>query len=323
LKITNKRNLSLPLAVLFSHSDYDASSAEKTISATSIMKPLRSIILQMQNTEIQSQVDLVDMIPSVFGSAVHSFAEQAWRTPSTMRAALSAMGIPLDTQKRVIVNPDLTTEDIIPIYIERRTEKEIAGWTIRGKFDCCVDGKLADYKTTSVWATIFGSNDEDYKMQGSIYRWLNQDIVTADTISIEKIYTDWSATKARQDSKYPQCRAESIDIQLLSVQATKSWLSGRLVEIDKLLQLNQDQLPMCSNDELWSSDSKWKYYKKPGAARATKVYSTSDEANQRLATEGTGEVIHFPGQVKRCNYCNVQPICTQAQALINEGRLEV
>lgn len=314
--------MSLPLAVLFCHNNYDGSSAEKTISATSIMKPIRSIILAMQNQNIQAEADIVDLIPSVFGSAIHAFAELAWKDKETTLRALKALNIPQDTINKIKINPTTANPDDIPIYVERRSIKEINGWTIRGKFDMCVNGKLADYKTTSVWGTIFKSNDEDYKIQGSIYRWLNQDIVIIPEISIEKIYTDWKKSDALRDSNYPQLRAESFTIPLMRISETETYITSRLELIDRYAESSQEELPLCTDDELWSTAAKWKYFKKAGAKRATKVYTDQTEANTRLTTEGTGEVIYFPGQVKRCTYCNVKEICAQAQQLINKGRLE-
>ncbi len=325
MKLTNKHNLSLSLAILFSHSDYDGPSKDddpKTISATSILKPLRAIVIGLQNPNLYSEADLVDFIPSVFGSAVHAFAEQAWSKPETISAALDALSIGPETAKVIRINPTNQDKNTIPIYVEKRTKKELTGWTISGKFDVCINGKLSDYKTCSVWSAIFGSNDIDYRMQGSIYRWLNQDIVTEDEISIEKIFTDWSSSKARSDKQYPQLRAESKNYPLMSIQATEEWLTTKLQMIDRYLPLPQEEIPLCTEEDLWSSDPKWKYYKTEVAKRATKVYTSSSEAQARLSSEGTGEVIHFPGEVRRCTYCNVSDICTQAADLRSTGRLK-
>ncbi len=323
MNITNKNNLSLPLAVLFSYSDYDGVVADKTISATSLLKPLRSIILGLQNPDLYSEVDLTDMIPAVFGSAVHSYAQDAWEDPATVTKALTAMGINAETQKRVVINPKTVEQGQVPIYIERRSERKINGWTIRGKFDGCVDGKLFDYKTKSVWSDIFGSNDEDYKLQGSIYRWLNPTIALADSISVESVYTDWSSSKARADSKYPQLRVASKDFDLMSLETTGNWIAERLAIIDSCMDLAQADLPRCTPEELWETPTKYKYFKKEGAKRATKIYDSMSEASLRLSNEGCGEIRTFPGQIKRCNYCNVAGICTQAQEYINSGQLEL
>lgn len=323
MKLTNNCKLSLPLAVLLSHSDYDHNSDIKTISATSLLKPIRATILEMNNPSTDKEVDLSDMIPSVFGSAVHAFAEKGWNSKAALANALKALGINEATSRCIVVNPETLKEGDIPIYIEHRSSRELNGWTIRGKFDGCVNGKLFDYKITSVWGHIFDSNYDDYSKQGSIYRWLNPTIVFDDSVSIEKVFSDWSSQDARSKKDYPKLRVLSKDYPLMSIEAIEQWMANRLAVLDQYEGSAQENIPMCSDDELWNTPDKWKYFKKAGAKRATKVYDTPMEANVRLSTEGTGEVIHFPGKVKRCIYCNVQPICTQAQSLVDAGRLDL
>lgn len=326
MKLTNKHKLSLPLAILFAHSDYDHDDRDNVISATALLKPVKSIALAIQNKDLKREMDLADNIPSVFGSAVHAFAEKGWSNRETLKFALDALGIAKEVQDRIVINPkdgEALPEDAIPFYIERRGERQVSGWTVRGKFDQCINGKLSDYKTCSVWSTIFDSNREDYILQGSIYRWIHQPIVTADNVSIEKIYTDWSASKARADRNYPQLRVGSSDYPLMSITDTEKWIIDRLHAIDTALKQKQDQMPLCTDEELWATPSKYKYYKKPGATKATKVYDNLGEAQGRLASEGCGEVKTFPGQVKRCGYCPVQPICDQSKGLIASGRLVI
>lgn len=323
MKITNKHNLSLPLAVLFCTSDYDHDDSPNTISATTLMKPLKSIVLAMQNKDLSGEMDLIDMVPSVFGSAVHAFAEKGWLDYQTVVRALTAIGIAPEVQNRIVINPDPKNlkEGAIPIYIEKRSARKINGWTVRGKFDACVNGKLSDHKTCSVWSTIFGSGNKDYTLQGSIYAWLNQDIVSSNEISIEKNYTDWSSSEARKKSTYPQLRAESIDFPLMSMEAIEAYIVSKLKQIDECLKLHQSEMPPCNEEELWTKETLYKYYKNPEAKRATKNYLSSDEANARLNAEGCGIVKVFPGEVKRCAYCSVQPICDQSKGYLADGRL--
>ncbi len=326
MKITNKTNLSLALVVLLCHDDYDGHNPDPfAISATTLLKPVRSIVLAIQNQKLDKEVDVIDLIPSVFGSSVHAFAEKAWMTNDTLMKAFKIMGLDDSVIDRVIINPKLEDlkEDSIAIYIERRTDKKVGKWTISGKFDLCIYGKLADYKSTSVWAHIFDSNASDYSLQGSIYKWLNPDLVSADDISIEKMFTDWSASKARYDKKYPKLRVLSKDYPLMPLPEIDNWIRDRLYQIESNLDKKQAELPVCNNDELWASDDKWKYYKKPNAVKATKIYASAAEAQTRLTSEGCGEVRHFPGEVRRCTYCSVVEICDQAKGFIADGRLKI
>lgn len=162
-----------------------------------------------------------------------------------------------------------------------------------------------------------------YIMQGSIYKWLAPDIITDDTMSIQYIFTDWSSTKARQDSSYPQMRVATKEYPLNSVEETHQWVNNKLAHIDSLMESSQDDMPRCSDEELWASETVWKYYKNPNSrSRATKNFTSEAEAQARWSNDGgVGVIVEHKGQVKACQYCSVVDICEQANELLAEGRL--
>ena len=323
MSLTNKNNLSLPLAVLIAHNTYDGSNDPKTLSATELLNPVRSIIIGLQHADEEKDVDLINLVASSMGTALHDRAESGWLNRSTLERAMRTLNIPEDVIKRVVVNPPHVIGTMIPIYVERRSSRQLMGWTIRGKFDTCIDGQLSDYKSCSVWKTILDRDDgKDWKLQGSIYKWLNEDIITGNKVSIELIYTDWSSSSARQDSSYPQQRVESKEYALMGVNETEHWIKNKIQQIEAGLKVKQSDMIRCDEKELWATDDVWKYYKKLGAKRATKNYTVKSEAYNRLSTDG-GEVKHFPGEIKRCNYCNAVEVCEQAQEYIQSGRLKV
>jgi len=322
MNITNKDDISLPMAVFLLHDEYDYDHRENVISATTLMKPLKAIILARQNLKLVKMVDLRDLIPSTMGNALHSWNEKAWMSGSTVLKALKVKGVSDKVISRIRINPDPDTvvDGDLVIYVEKRSEKRVGNWIVVGKFDLCTDGQLADLKSCSVWSEIYDSNSEDYTLQGSIYKWLNPDIVNENSINIEKMFTDWSAVRARQGGGYPASRVVSRKYPLMSIDAIEIWIKERLDSIDNLISSPQEELPVCSKEELWQSDNVWKYYKKVGAKRATKNYDNQLEAETRLGSDG-GEVKFFPGEVKRCRYCNVVDVCDQAQGYLSSGQL--
>ena len=322
MNLTNNHNLSLPLAILLAHDTYDHNNDIKTISATFLLKPTRSIVLSLQNKKLDKEIDLSDLAPSTFGTAIHEFAESGWNNKKTLKKAMTALGIADEIQERVVINPTNPTDKDIPIYVEKRSSRRIAGWTITGKFDVVVNGRLSDYKITSVWGHMFDSDSDNYSKQGSIYKWLNSNIITDNVISIEKVFSDWQASKAKYDKNYPALRMVSTEYPLMSMETIEIFILDKLKKIDTCLPLTKSNLPLCNDDELWASGDVWKYYKKVGAKRATKNYTNSAEAYARQAADG-GEVKEFPGEVKRCKYCNVVEICDQAKALTSAGRLKL
>lgn len=322
-KYTNKTNISPALAIFLLHDDYDLDERANAISATSIIKPVRQIVLALQNKNLSKEVDLVDLIASSTGTAIHDRCEKAWNTPETLEKAYNLWQLSEEQKQKIKINPKTVEEGDVPIYVEQRTSKEIADFIITGKFDLILDGTLNDYKTTSVWTYIFDSNAENYTLQGSIYKWLNPDKVLSDYININYVFTDWSSAKARQDSQYPQSRTLTKKYPLLSIAETEQWLLNKLTEIKANLPRAQEHLPLCTKEELWETDTKFKYYKNANnLAKATKVFDDINSALSRQASEGgIGTIIEVKGEVKACRYCPVVDLCTQAQEFIKDGRL--
>jgi hypothetical protein len=321
-KYTNKNNVSLPLAVWLMHDDYDYDSRTNVISATSLLKPTRALVLKMQHSEVDKEVDITDLVPSRMGSAIHAIAEQAWTDRGNVSKAMSALG----TSKLgeiTIINPDKPVkENEIPVYVEQRHETEVGDYIISGKYDLVIDGTLSDYKSTSVWTYIFDSNALKYTQQGSIYKWLAPDRITDNKIDIQFIFTDWSGSNAARDSKYPQSRVLTKSYPLWSTDQTDKFIKDKLTDIKGLLDKPQEDLPECTSEELWESQTKYKYFKNPNAQRATKVFDNMQEADQRLSDDGmVGIVKTIRGEVKACRYCEVSGICQQAKNLVQQGRL--
>lgn len=315
MAFTNLTNIPLPVAVwLAAAGDYDFDPKPNQISATSLQKPIRSIVLEKRVVQ-QAEIDIESLIPSKLGTAIHTAVEVAWIT--RYRQAMHDLGLPKEVIEKTIVNPKINQPNKIFVWVEKRTEKEFNGYTISGKFDIVIDGELHDIKTTKTYNYIEGSNDQDYTLQGSIYRWLNQDIITKDYLTINYVFMDWSPLKALADKKYPQARSLAKKFPLLSVQETEQYVSERLAAIQKNMDLPQEQLPKCTKEELWQEEPVWAYYSDPNKkSKSTKNFNNPQEAYARLAKDNNkGIIILREGEVKRCNYCNALSICQQAEQL--------
>ena len=320
-KYTNNNNISLPLAVWLMHDDYDYDSRPNVISATSLLKPTRALVLKAQNSELDKEVDISDLVAARMGSAIHAIAEEAWLERGNISKALKAIGTS-NLDKIFIINPDNPVkESEIAVYVEQRHETTVDDFIISGKYDLVLDGTISDYKSTSVWTYIYDSNALKYTQQGSIYKWLAPDRITGNKIDIQFIFTDWSSAQARRDPKYPQSKVLTKSYPLWPVEQTEHFIKQKLDDIKGLLAKAQEDLPECTSEELWESATKYKYFKNPQALRATKNFDTLNEAHNRLASEGTGEIRTVPGEVKACRYCEVVGVCEQAKNLIQQGRL--
>jgi len=319
-KYTNKQNIPLSVALWLGFDSYDLDNTPKTISATALIKPIRSIILQQQYPDAGKATDIMDLVPSRMGTAIHDAIESAWKSDK-VPAILESLGYPKAIAEKTRVNPDTVDEDLHNFFVEQRVKKEIAGWVVSGKYDVIANGVMEDHKSTSVWGYILGGHDTDYIRQGSINRWLNPDKVTSDVMAINYIFTDYSKAEASRKKDYPPHKVLQKKLPLMSFDETEKWIGSRLNEVDDYLQAEQSEMPECTYEELWQKPTLYKYYSNPAKlTRSTKNFDDSHEANQRLMEDGNkGIIITVPGQVKRCEYCNVVEVCDQAKALIQKG----
>lgn len=326
MQYTNDFGISLPLQAWLVHDDYDGYSPEpKTISVTTLLKPLRQIILNSRVDYKALTVDLMDLVALRSGSAFHDSIEYVWK--NHYKSALAKLGYHQKEIDAILINP--TPEELaahpnpIPIYMEQRAFKEINGWTISGKFDFLFDNTVTDFKSTSTYKWQKNASDNDYKMQGSLYRWLNPDKILHNHINIEFIFTDFSKLKAMTDANkgYPPRRLMQKAVPLMEVKATEQWIINKIGVLDKLWNAPQSQLPECSQEELWQDPPEYKYFKNPSATRATKVFGTDKLAAYQYKADagGIGEVKEIPSKAKACNYCNARGICDQYAALKSKG----
>ena len=327
MKLTNEHNIHLSMSVFLASDNYDYDQRTNHISATGLLKSTRQIILSARSEAKQTQADIGDFVPSGLGNAVHDAIEAAWL--NNPQKALRKLGYSENLIGRIRVNPEPSelSDDDIPIYVEQRKEKEIDGYVVSGKFDFVGDGELTDHKTTGVFSYMNKTNDENYKLQGSIYRWLNPDIITEDHMIINYFFTDWSKLRSIIEAKkgYPEFRSLAYKVPLMSIKETEQFIRTKLAEVSSFFKVEEIGLPQCTQEELWQGETTYKYYKNPlKKAKSTKNFNNYAEAQTRFIADGSiGEVVTVPAKAKRCNYCSGLSICSQAKQLIEVGLLDV
>lgn len=322
-KYMNTTAVPLSLAVFLATDNYDHDNDPHTISATTLIKPLRQIILSARVPASEAVVELGQMMPSRMGTAVHDGIERAWK--GNYKNALKDLGYPQRVIDQIRINPEPADlkEGYIPVYLEQRLQRQLGKWTVTGKFDFIGEGRVEDFKTTSTYTAIHNTNDTKYVLQGSIYRWLDPNKITSNEMAIQFIFTDWSKAKAVSDPKYPQQRFQQRIFVLKSIGETEAFIRRKLQLIEQYWDAPENEIPECSDEDLWRSEPVWKYYKNPDKrSRSTKNFETKQDAYIRLGEDGNvGVVVEHPGQVTACKYCAAFSACTQKDQLVAQGDL--
>ena len=310
MKLTNDWDIPLPLQVWLMNDSYDYINDKYYISATQLLNPIKQIILKNRVNTNMVSADISGLLPAIMGTSIHDGIEKAWLY-SNYKKSLQKLGMRDEVISKIVINPEEVKNDEIPVYIEQRSTKKIGDFTIGGKFDFVMDGILHDFKSTSAYTWVYGGMDEKYKLQGSIYRWLNQNKITSDFVRICFVFTDWQNQLAQANKDYPQHRIMCKDYKLLSIEEKENWIKNKLDLIVRYFDKDEKDIPECTDEELWRSETKYKYYASESSARATKVFDNLADANKLLAEKGKGVVKTVKGQVKRCPLCPAAPVCLQ------------
>lgn len=315
---TNRGNISLILAAWLAHDDYDNHNPPvNEISVTTLLKPIRSVILGQRVPQEITSVDVADRVAARFGQAVHADIENIWADETKWKPALRSLGYPEKFIQSIRINPDpLTVKgDDVPIYFEQRQKRQIGNYLVSGKFDIVYSGEPQDNKIKKVYSYIKNSSDEEFILQMSIYRWLNPEICTEDNGVINYIFKDW-LKHDQYKPNYPKGEVLSKNFQLMSLTQTEFWLESRIEMLDELKDVPQSELPQCTPDELWMDAPVYKYYSNPdNRTKSTKNFTNKFDADRHCLTKGQGVVVTVLGKPKRCGFCEAKEICEQRRQL--------
>lgn len=319
--LTNNTGLSLGMALWLASDSYDYNDDPKTISTTTLLKTPKQIILARRVPKSMQVQDVWEKSDSALGSAAHTAIENTWLDPAKREAALNTLGIPQSVQKRIVVNPegDLP-KGALPVYMENRLTKVVNGWTVTGKYDLIIEGEVQDYKFLKTFAYSKGLTIDKFKMQGSIYRYLDPVKITQDSLTVNMFFKDWSRGQlalAQQTKKpYPPYPVLSQRIPLLSMNEIDRYCKTKLKELDTLMDAPEEDIPMCSDEDIWRTPSVFKYYKNPAkTTRSTANFPTLSDAQVRYREDGmVGIVKEVKGEVKGCTFCAAFPVCKQGQS---------
>jgi len=295
MKITNNFGMPQPFVDFAINDKYSKGKAD--ISITSLIdSPRVRIMKNVYDNDIE--VDAVDMVWALFGTAVHSVLEQS-------------------NSSKNIIN-------------EERLYASHNGWIISGALDRQEiknnTASIIDYKVTSVWSVIYGK--PEWEKQLNCYSWLfkknnTHNQIKVGSLKICAILRDWNRRDAERKENYPQAPIVFVDIPIWDDNSIDKYISDR-VSLHQESQVNYDlnaDLPLCSDQEMWKKNDTWAV-KKKGQKRALRVLDSEEEAikyvewhdktDQAYIKKTDLETEHRSGEYTRCgNYCSVAEFCNQ------------
>ena len=303
---TNDRKIPLSVAVWLARDLYDRDPTY--ISGSELQRSNRQIVL---GRRVSQDVDLSQVLAARLGNAINDAIDGAWKSPNLMRYVELAGFNPLFEYE---VNPDVPTQGKTPIYIQKRYDEPFLGRVLSGAPDMILNGRLFDYKSTSVFL-YQKKTPADYMWQLTTYRYLARHLIDDNTATIQFILKDWSRMRASKDPNYPQTPCPTMLVRVGTAEECKARLESRITELDSLMSLDDEDLPLCTDEELWLDPPTFAYYKNaaaPTSGRATRVFDTLLEAQTFQASQGgVGRIDVRKGQPKACEYCSASTICQQ------------
>ena len=319
MNYTNTLHLPLIAEVFLAHDEYDhPETAEKTISATGLLKSVRETILLSRMEPKDITTDISTLVASRTGTAVHGGFENAWLSPK-LPETLKALGYPQSMIKKIHVNPEEPTGEL-DVYLEKRTNKLFQGHTVSGQFDFVFDGEIEDVKNTTMFSWY--KDPKEYILQLSIYKWLNPDIITRDTGKILFNLKDWNKNYVYSKPDYPLAPIAEKRLKLLPTWEVEQFISNKLELLDEHQDTPEPELPRCTKEELWQGDAKYLYYGKQDAKKASKSFDNPIEAQNWVLSKGKGYIKIREGVPTRCNFCYAAPKCSQRAGYVNQGIIQ-
>lgn len=311
-KVTNDLKIDNVIATWLASNSYSGKKPGKCISATSLLKSTQQQVLsyRAQNSDdIIEVVDISTLLKSQIGTALHKSIQDTWENKSLRENGLLNLGVSPTDIARIKVNPENPDPNDYNLFFEKRVEKEFKGWTITGQFDLVANGNLHDFKSTSTYTYVNKTKEKDYILQGSIYRWLNPELITGDLLTIHYIFTDWNKNYALNNPDYPKHPFVSIKLPLMSIQEIETYMSDKILGIERYL--DEPELPECDAKTLMLEEV-WQYFSSNTALRASKNFNNLIEANAYLLSKGGKGVIKKKAtEPKGCSYCPYRGICKQ------------
>jgi hypothetical protein len=193
--------------------------------------------------------------------------------------------------------------------VERRFYADVAGKIVGGQADLILKpgnkAKLIDYKFCSHYTTKDGIKPE-WTAQINMLRFMALEDAGIEIDEAEIVAIFWPESVKHGNVKAP---AQVFPVELWWTEKTHTYIDERI----KLHLDAEKELPLCSDEERWTSPEKFSVMKL-GRKSALKLHDTQGEAQSHINSIGAGGhyIEHRPPEYRRCErYCAAAPFCSQ------------
>lgn len=193
MKITNNKNLPLPIYNAIANDDYDDGGAD--ITASSLWKPTQMVALTRKHHD-EMEVDASDLLGTLLGKALHEYVSK--RDPEAV--------------------------------VEKRLFTQVEGKNLSGQFDRFIvaDATIQDYKVTSVARFNHQKHEAEWEQQLNTYAFLlrehGQDIKALQVVAVLR---DWAKFNTR-NIDYPDIMVQVTSIPLWPADVAEQRISERV-----------------------------------------------------------------------------------------------
>ncbi len=204
---------------------------------------------------------------------------------------------------------------------EIRLERKFGDATLVGVADYANDGKVIDFKFTSVYTVIFASEKSEWEKQLQVYGCLLR-LENKPVTALENwlILRDWNRRDSLKSDDYPKIPFAKLIYKPWSNEAGEAFISERVslhLLAEKIaLASTSIEIPAefwCTSEERWEKPTKWAIKKKT-QERAVRVYDSEEAAKKHFGDvwpEVGGYYIETrPGEQTKCqSYCALNKWC--------------
>lgn len=274
-RITNHHDLPEAIIRATRHDKYHNAGSDFTV--TQLISPPRIVALKNRYWKELTE-DATDRIHALLGTSVHYLIE---------RAQLSGL-------------------------VEKRFFARVDGLLISGQVDHLEDGVLTDYKVMNVSEGTNGLRSDRTQQLNLLAALARLNGHTVTRLQVVSIYRNWSKTRAVASTSYPPA-AETHEIAMWPEQYALNYLKERVALHRDTMLKSDNELPMCSEQDIWANPTPYAVMRK-GKARAAKLCGSMQEALVWMRASGESDlsVVKREEAPMRCRlYCAVAPKCQQ------------